>query len=235
MKLGIITATDSEFTAISELVAKHYQERDPYQGAFPLLGFSVPDEGFQYGRVLVARCGVGKVNAALVTTLFVLEDCDVILNVGTCGSLTGKTGVFLVDSVVQGDFDLSPIDDVVPGQLPGMEMDRINIMYNEYERSCGLPLATCVTQDKFCTDGKELRDQFKADLVDMECAAICQVAYKMDIPVAIIKTVSDSCSSDEYKQNESDAMSETEKAVLHFLHKYPEEAEAEKTEEEPNA
>ena len=38
----------------------------------------------------------------------------------------------------------------------------------------------------------KIRSKFNADVVDMECGAIAQVAYLNEIPFAVIRSISDS-------------------------------------------
>ena len=65
--------------------------------------------------------------------------------------------------------------------------------------SLALPQARIATADCFvkCPDRSGyLRDVLKADLVDMETAAVAQIAALLDLPWAGIKAVTDGANSD---------------------------------------
>ena len=75
-------------------------------------------EGILRGRrTVVARCGVGKVFAALCAqTMILLYHPEVIINTGVAGSLTDRLGigqVAVADAVIQHDMDTSGIGDPV--------------------------------------------------------------------------------------------------------------------------
>ena len=50
------------------------------------------------------------------------------------------------------------------------------------------------TGDIFCTEvemKEKIRTKFDADVVDMECAAIAQVAYLDEVPFVVVRSISD--------------------------------------------
>lgn len=83
-------------------------------------------EGILRGRrTVVARCGVGKVFAALCAqTMILLYHPEVIINTGVAGSLTDRLGigqVAVADAVIQHDMDTSPLGDPV-GLISGLNL-----------------------------------------------------------------------------------------------------------------
>lgn len=129
----------------------------------------------------VVVCGVGKVEAAARTAEAVARlRPRLVVNVGTCGALRpGVTGLFEPSRVVNHDFDAAGIralgyDVADELELPGGD---------------GSVLAT---GDRFVTD-PVVRDGLaqRAALVDMEGYAIARTAQAFDVPVRLVKVVSD--------------------------------------------
>lgn len=132
--------------------------------------------------------GVGKVNAAMMTTLAVTQkDCELVINYGTAGaldkSLLGE--LHRVNVVKQRDMDARPQAElgVTPFEETAFNSD-ISITDNG-----GVSLST---GDNFVTDAPEL----ESDLVDMEGYAIAKVCGMFNKPVAIYKYASDLADAD---------------------------------------
>ncbi|CAB4912596.1 unannotated protein [freshwater metagenome] len=125
-------------------------------------------------------CGIGKVRAATaVATIMTAGRPSEILNLGTAGALTeGLQGTHTVGLVTQHDFDDEAIHALV-GTHHGAPI----------ELGEGLRLAT---GDRFIAGGP-LREQLAAthDLVDMEGYAVAAAAQAADVPVRLVKHVSD--------------------------------------------
>ena len=90
----------------------------------------------------------------------------------------------------------------------GIEPDKPTIFYSDKELvdKLSLKLGTVATGDIFVTDAKlkeKIRKEFKADVVDMESAAIAQTAKRNNVPVIVLRTISDGLndSTSEYKKN----------------------------------
>ena len=75
--------------------------------------------------VVAAKCGIGKVFAAICAQTMILEfNVDMIVNIGVAGSLTKDLSVFdvaVATNVVQHDMDTSALGDPV-GLLSGINM-----------------------------------------------------------------------------------------------------------------
>jgi adenosylhomocysteine nucleosidase len=127
--------------------------------------------------------GVGKVNAALAVTRRLASASprpSMILNLGTAGGLrAGLSGTHEIGLVIQHDFDSSSIE-ALTGRRYGAPLQ----LAGE-----GLVLAT---GDVFISD-PAVRDRLaqSAHLVDMEGYAVVAAAAAFDIPVRMIKHVSD--------------------------------------------
>ena len=129
----------------------------------------------------VVVTGAGKVNAAMATTVACLRwRPSLVVNIGTAGALRpGLTGLHEVGEVRQHDLD----DDALHA-LTG--------------RHFGPPIPlgagpVLVTGDVFVSGGP-LRERLLAsgaDLVDMEGYAVARAAAALDVPVRLVKHVSD--------------------------------------------
>ncbi|MBQ8684684.1 MAG: 5'-methylthioadenosine/S-adenosylhomocysteine nucleosidase [Clostridia bacterium] len=151
--------------------------------------------GKAYGKdVAVCVCGVGKVNAALGTQLLVSKfDAEKLLNFGVAGGLNDKTalcGVYQIAFAVQFDFDLTQLNGTKIGTLDEYTENylALNLLKLPYEtRSLG-------TSDRFNdspADYALLTEELKADIRDMEGAAVVQAAYAAKLPVYSVKAISD--------------------------------------------
>ncbi len=157
-------------------------------------------------RVVAAKCGVGKVFAAMCAQTMILTYApDVIINTGVAGTMTDRLSigqVALADRVVQHDMDTSPVGDPV-GMISG-----INEIYLPTGTAVTDTLAACVAAENvpFVRGTIASGDQFIAtaaqkhristtfdDVIacEMEGAAIGHVCYVNATPCAILRAISD--------------------------------------------
>ena len=161
-------------------------------------------------RVVCAKCGIGKVFAAMCAQTMILRYApDVIVNSGVAGTLSEHLSigqVALATQVVQHDMDTSPIGDPV-GLISG-----INIIYIPTDPAVtarlhaavaaeGVPSlqGTVASGDRFIcrTEDKErIRATFETAetpviACEMEGAAIGQVCYVNGTPYGILRAISD--------------------------------------------
>ncbi len=167
--------------------------------------------GSLYGlEAVVAKCGIGKVFAALCTQTMILEyKPELIINTGVSGGLLSETNigdVIIGRDVVQHDMDTSPIGDPI-GMISGINLTHIpcsdsiikkldNVLA---EMNINHKTGTIATGDRFLSDTKEtqrINDLFGAIAFDMESAAIGQVCYVNDIDYGIIRSISDNGSEE---------------------------------------
>ncbi|GAA2791237.1 MULTISPECIES: nucleosidase [Kitasatospora] len=150
----------------------------------PLLVVAVREEAAHLDeRLPVLLTGIGKINAtaALATVLARGERPSEIVNLGTAGALkSGWAGTHEIARVLQHDIDTPALE-----ALTG--------------RSYGAPLTlgsapgpVLATGDLFVSD-EEARARLarSADLVDMEGYAVAVVARRAELPVRLVKHVSD--------------------------------------------
>lgn len=157
-------------------------------------------------RVAIAKCGVGKVFAALTAEAMIIKYApDLIVNTGVGGALKKGISVcdiLVADKLVQHDMDTSPLGDP-KGLISG-----INVVYFETDKraaeivkaaasqlSVSCHSGTVASGDVFIST-KEQKDriikEFSASVCEMEGAAIAQVAYVNATPCCVIRAISDS-------------------------------------------
>lgn len=161
-------------------------------------------------EVVVAKCGIGKVFAALCTQTMILEfNPDMILNTGVAAGIAKETNigdVVIGNNLVQYDMDTSPIGDPV-GMISGIDLVHIPCSENIINKldielskiNANHKIGTIATGDKFISSTKEterINTLFGAIAFDMESGAVGQVCYVNDVDYGIIRSISDNGSED---------------------------------------
>lgn len=164
--------------------------------------------GKMHGQsVIAARCGIGKVNAAICAQVLIdMYAIDYCVNVGVAGALNRELNigdVIISKDAIQHDFDASAVGDPV-GSIPRLdvsyfpadpELTRIaEESGREVLKSEKTLVGRVATGDVFVSDiekKKHIWQLTRADCVDMEGAAVAQTCYLNRIPFVIIRAVSD--------------------------------------------
>ncbi len=175
-------------------------------------------QGTLWGKqVVVARCGIGKVFAALCAQTMILTfHPSVIVNTGVAGTLTPSLSigdVAIAHSVVQHDMDTSALGDPVglisgPNiiHIPAHEKTADTLLTAAQSLSYNGQKGTIASGDQFLSDtAKKARigETFDAISVEMEGASIGHVCYVNQVPFGVLRVISDSASGDgamEYSQ-----------------------------------
>ncbi len=155
--------------------------------------------------VILLRSGVGKVNAALATTLLHEHyKPRYILNIGSAGGLIEgmEIGDIIISSkTLHHDVDATAIHCDI-GQLPGMpkEYPSDPSLIDLAEKAMGslsinYQVGIIGSGDAFIADQKrvaEIKRNFPEIMaVEMEAAAIAQVAYLYETPFIVLRALSD--------------------------------------------
>ena len=149
--------------------------------------------------------GVGKVNAAMTAAECIAKyKPKRIINFGTAGGITVKSGFHQVSKFVQRDMMCCEL-----GSLPGQTPFEDTIVI---DNGHGL---TCSTGDNFVTDSNLL---IPADVVDMEAYAIAKVCKKTRTEFLCYKFVSDGANSDSL----NDWRTTVSQGQVHYLNKLKE-------------
>ena len=199
-KIGIVVAMQEELEAVKGIL-NEVEEKEIRRTRF-IIG--------KLGQCncIVVHCGIGKVNAAMATQSLIDNfDVEYIMNVGVAGSINDDLvvgDVVIGMHAVQHDFDITAFrhsKGYIPNIGENVKCDDSLIIKlqdsikNLEDRSYNVKLGIVATGDIFCTDvdmKDKIRSKFNADVVDMECGAIAQVAYLNEIPFAVIRSISDS-------------------------------------------
>ena len=197
--IGIIGAMEQEVALLRERM----EECRPL-----LLGSIQFDTGILNGApVVLQQCGIGKVNAAIGTTLMIDRfNPRAIINTGSAGGLDAalNVGDVVISSEVRHhDVDVTAFG-YEHGQVPQLPaaftpcdqlirsaMNALNNMNSKHQFDSGL----IITGDSFMQCAirvAETREKFPASkAVEMEAAAIAQVCHQMGTPFLIIRSLSD--------------------------------------------
>lgn len=185
-------------------------------------------------EVVVAKCGIGKVFAALCTQTMIIKYMpEIIINTGVSGGIASQTNigdVIIAKNVVQHDMDTSPIGDPV-GLVSGIDLVHIPCSNNvvvKLDKTLNTmdkihKIGTIATGDKFVSDTKEtkrINDLFGAIAFDMESGSIGQVCYVNNVSYGIIRSISDNGSEDagqDYNQFAKKAAKVSAEVVKGFL------------------
>ena len=195
-KLGIIGAMDVEVQLLKEniqnLTVTEKAGTQYYEGT--LMGLPV----------VVVKCGIGKVNAAIGAQI--LCDCfgvTAIVNTGIAGSLCTEQNIG--DMVISSDVWHHDFDCVAFGyamcQIPGMPHsfaadEALIALAKQAAEQTGstVRIGRIASGDQFVADPK-LKEQIiqrtQALCTEMEGAAIAQTAYRNGIPFVILRCISD--------------------------------------------
>lgn len=181
MKIGIIVAMDKELQQLQHL--------------------------FTDGNVVVEKCGIGKVNAALgVAEMIRRHRPDVIVSSGCAGG--NGDDIHVQDVVVGAEVSYHDVycgtsidQTTVYGQVQGMPA-RYKADGQLLAKACRVKCegfsvhpGLIVTGDWFVDSKDKMRDIIshfpEAKAVDMESAAIAQTCYKYGVPFISFRVVSD--------------------------------------------
>ena len=196
--IGIIGAMSVEVDA---LIAKLENRSEEAVGGVKF------NTGMLFGKkIAVARCGVGKVFAAICAEAMIMRySPSLIVNTGVGGALADDlrpTDTVIAESLLQHDMDTSPLGDPV-GLISGInkvyfEADaRAVSILSEAADRLGIKArrGRIATGDKFVASKREkerIVSEFSADVCEMEGGAIAHTAFVNATPFAVIRAISDS-------------------------------------------
>lgn len=224
--IGILGAMDVE---IQGLTARLEQPKERQIGRMRFV------EGILHGcEVVIAPCGIGKVNAAACAQAMILAyHPHLMLNVGVGGSLSPDlryAEIAVARDLVQHDVDTTALGDEY-----GLVSTVNQVRFPCDERAVGLILeavaelgihaqaGTIASGDQFVAS-RERKDfivsHFQALCCEMEGGAIAQVCYLNSVPCAVIRSISDNAdesSHEDYPQFTARAVRQTEALMERLL------------------
>lgn len=200
--IGIIGAMTDEVKNITELLEDRSSE--------VVSGIEF-NTGTLFGKkVVVARCGIGKVFAAICTEAMILRYSPrLVVNTGVGGALDRSLrplDVVVASSLVQHDMDTSPLGDPV-GLVSGINkiyfdadkrgVDTLVAAAEELSLRC--LVGRIASGDKFVARAEDkayISSTFGAVSCEMEGAAVAHTAFINDTPFVVVRAISDSADGD---------------------------------------
>lgn len=200
--IAIIGAMDEEVTALSQALVGREKVKTHFSN-LPI--FTGQLEG---KNVIIARCGIGKVNAALATQYIIdLFSPQVLINSGVAGGLNPTLAigdVVIATGALQHDFDVRDLGHPM-GTIPRLETSLFKTEQNLLELavtaasdelgSVRVKQGLIVSGDQFISsqDQKQKILEFfpQAFCAEMEGAAIAQVASLNKTTHLIVRAISD--------------------------------------------
>ena len=202
MMLAVMGAMDEEVTLLREAM----EGTDEAVHA----GITVYRGTFEGADIVLAKCGIGKVNAAICTQMLIdrYQPSEVVFT-GVAGGLLPnmRVGDLVIGSqLIQFDVNLTAFGrrhGEVPGQDLRVESDpelvrrctvAFDAAFDGEDDAPNLVLGTIVSGDRFIADGDTLRwlqREFSALATEMEGAAVGHTCKLNDVPFVIVRGLSD--------------------------------------------
>lgn len=200
-KIGIVVADADEYKTLEDYIIADTYENYSFLGRKGHKFRIETDKGC--ADVVSILCGIGKVNATAAATHLVDLDCDVVLNYGLSGGISGvrRGEMCLCNRFLEHDFDLTGIGYKLcekPSQKYVYDSDEKLIkLFKEFMPD--IKMGTAVTGDRFVCDEElrlSLKNNFDAMSCDMETAAIAYVCEFSDTPFLAVRRISDDAGAD---------------------------------------
>ncbi len=196
--IAIIGAMPQEVTALT----KQLEDKKTLN----IAGINIENGQLNGVPVVVAQCGIGKVNATIATTL-VIEHFKpkALINTGSAGGIGDGLcigDVVIGSSVAHHDVDVTAFGYQI-GQMAQMPVtytsDRqlltIAKQNTHHFANAKVHQGQIVSGDQFIADSKRfatIKAHFpQAIAIEMEAAAIAQTCHRFDVPFVVVRAISD--------------------------------------------
>ena len=196
--IGLIGAMDEEVAVIKAWMTDVHEQS--------IAGCDFFVGRFEGKDIVLLKSGIGKVNAAVSTTLLLSQfKPKYVINIGSAGGFDPELqvgDVVISDHVVHHDVDVTAFGYVM-GQVPNMPATYAADMQLVDQARKALQSVTQVkakvgligTGDSFMNDPvrvNEVRAVFPTLVaVEMEAAAVAQVCFKFATPFVVVRSLSD--------------------------------------------
>lgn len=227
-RIGIVGAMDEEVNRLKEMMKIDKIEKKAdmefFQGTL------------ERKEIVVVRCGIGKVNAAIGTQILV--DCfqvSAIINTGVAGSLKNEINIgdiVISSDTLQHDMDATGFGYEL-GIIPRMEqsifladknlIEKAKLTCEKVNPDIQTFVGRVVSGDQFISSVEQkqgLIDNFQGFCTEMEGAAIGHTAYLNQVPFVLIRAISDKADHSaemDYAEFEIQAIEHTVKLVTGLL------------------
>ncbi len=231
-KIGIIGAMEVEVeilkTKIENLKIETFAKIDFYTGKI------------DSKNVVLARSGIGKVNAAICTQILIDKfNVDCVINTGVAGAIGDVVDIYDIvvsTELLQHDFDTTAIDpsDKI-GVVCGLGVETfkadeklINVVVDGVKKQLNNNVyeGIIATGDQFISSKEKkdfIKNNFNALCAEMEGGAIAHTCYLNDIPFVVIRCISDKADGSaevDYPTFVKQAASDSSKIVEYLIKKY---------------
>lgn len=145
-------------------------------------------------EAIIAISGIGKVSAALTTQKIIdTYNPDFILNFGTAGGMNSSIEIlkyYAIEKCCQFDFDLRELDGVPLGYI---QEYKTAYFPAETEKFSFLEKSVIASADRFTNDENDIKsiNEIGCSIRDMEGGAIAQVCLSNNVPLYMIKGITD--------------------------------------------
>lgn len=217
--IGIVVALNSEAEGFISLLENKFESKKA--------GKRLVSGEISGKKVTIIVSGIGKVNAALSTQFLIDEySPECILNFGTAGGLKKDVSVaeiYAVSECAQYDFDLSELDNVKRGYIQDYDTVFFRV------KSADIPFLNkgiLCSGDRFSDSITDYNNiiEMGANVKDMEGGAIAEVCAANDIPLYVVKGITDvygnNPTAEQFKSNLKAVCSkfpETIKKVIEYI------------------
>lgn len=224
LSIGLIIADEMEYAAYEELMGDGLCQNNFYgrKGHRAVL-----EKGNKMIIINSILCGIGTVNAAVAAMHLVNNGCEILLNYGLSGGISGvHRGEDVVGaSFIEYDFDLECCG-YKKCEKPSQRyiyLSNREITEMLSKQGGGLKFVNVASGDKFVSDPvlrDTLKKEFDINACDMETAAIAYVAYLTGKPFACLRRISDDAgddATDSYHDMNNKPMTDLPKLLLEVI------------------
>ena len=200
MKIGIIGAMNEEIIELKSSMTN-------------IKEIEISNLKFYEGKLLakdvvLVESGIGKVNAAISTTLLISNfKVDKIIFTGVAGAVNPEikvTDIVIGTDLIESDMDVTAGGNYKLGDIPRMKTS--NFKADPYLFTLAENVATklfgaekihngrIISRDEFVASSEKvarLREIFNAECVEMEGAAVAHVCEVLNIPFLVLRSISD--------------------------------------------
>ena len=224
-KIGIIGALDEEVASLIEKTNAKF-ERSALETNFYRANVN------EY-ELVIARCGVGKVNAAIIAQEIIDEyGVDAMINVGVAGAIDSRikrNGIVISEKLYEHDVDCLEGAGVISRMKTSefvSDAKLVSVAKASCEQVCekdNFFVGVIVSGDQFiCTLKKRewLSEEFGALCAEMEGAAIAHTCQVNSIPFLVLRSIcdfADEGAAESFQENKDEALDFTTDVVLKML------------------
>jgi len=202
--IGIIGAMHEEIIELKGLVKNLEEEK--------LLGMSFFKGQLEGKEIVLVEGGIGKVNAAVCTTLLIEKfKIEKLIFTGVAGGTNPKIEVgdiVISDELIEHDFDCTAFG-LKHGEIPRMDSSifksdskLVKLAKDSAEKIFSkekIYIGRIVSGDQFVAEPQKinwLRETYNSECTEMEGAAVAHVCHMFNLPFVILRSISDKANDD---------------------------------------